>query len=82
MGWRVCPRSLSVLIGQMILGWGLFNLVEGLIDHHLLNIHHVRDMPFHVPAYDSVFLAVAGVGFSVIGLMLARRTCELAPPRA
>jgi uncharacterized membrane protein len=36
----------------MILGWGLFNLVEGVIDHHLLNIHHVRDMPFHVPAYD------------------------------
>ena len=45
------PRRLSVLIGQMILGWGLFNLVEGLIDHHLLNIHHVRDMPFHVPVY-------------------------------
>ena len=44
------PRRLSVLIGQMILGWGLFNLVEGVIDHHLLNIHHVRDMPLHVPA--------------------------------
>jgi hypothetical protein len=23
-----------------------------VIDHHLLNIHHVRDMPLHVPAYD------------------------------
>ena len=27
---------MSVLFGQMILGWGLFNLVEGMIDHHLL----------------------------------------------
>jgi hypothetical protein len=28
-------------------------------------------MPLHVPAYDWIFLAVGGVGFSVIGLMLA-----------
>ena len=76
------PRRLSVLIGQMILGWGLFNLVEGVIDHHLLNIHHVRDMPFHVPAYDWVFLAVGGVGFSLIGLLLAREPHQLLPPGA
>ena len=61
-------RRLSVLIGQMIWGWGLFNLVEGLMNHHLLNIHHVRDLPFHVPAFDWIFLVVGGVGFSVIGL--------------
>ena len=76
------PRRVSVLIGQMILGWGLFNLVEGTIDHHLLNIHHVRDMPFHVPAYDWIFLAVGGVGFSLIGLLLARGNRELPPTRA
>jgi uncharacterized membrane protein len=76
------PRRLLVLIGQMILGWGLFNLVEGVIDHHLLNIHHVRDMPLHVPAYDWIFLAVGGVGFSVLGLLLARRTRESGSPPA
>jgi uncharacterized membrane protein len=78
----VSPRHISVLIGQMIWGWGLFNLVEGVIDHHLLNIHHVRDMPLHVPTYDWVFLAVGCVGFSLIGLRLARGTRELPPPRA
>lgn len=31
--------------GQLVLGWGVFNLVEGLVDHHLLDIHHVRDLP-------------------------------------
>jgi uncharacterized membrane protein len=56
--------------------------VEGTIDHHLLNIHHVRDMPFHVPAYDWIFLAVGGVGFSLIGLLLARENRELPPTRA
>ncbi len=28
--------------GGLPAGWALFNLVEGLIDHHLLRIHHVR----------------------------------------
>jgi uncharacterized membrane protein len=56
-----------VLCGQLILGWGVFNLVEGIIDHHLLNIHHVRDLPVHVPLYDWAFLAVGGVLFIVIG---------------
>src|SRR5690606_21645165 len=27
-------------IGLLLVGWGIFNLVEGLIDHQLLGIHH------------------------------------------
>ena len=37
--------------GQILFGWGAFNLVEGLIDHYLLEIHDVRDLPAHVPIY-------------------------------
>ena len=73
--WRERGASapvMRVLAGQMTLGWGLFNLVEGAIDHHLLEIHHVRDLPVHVPAYDWVFLAVAGVGFVAVGAALSR----------
>lgn len=58
--------------GQLFLGWGLFNLVEGLVDHHLLGLHHVRDLPVHVPRYDWLFLGVAGLGFIVLGWLLAR----------
>jgi uncharacterized membrane protein len=57
-------------IGEMFLGWGLFNLAEGVIDHHLLDLHHVRDMPVHMPIYDWVFLAVGGVGFLLLGWSL------------
>ncbi|CAL9667698.1 hypothetical protein SUDANB105_07329 [Streptomyces sp. enrichment culture] len=30
-----------VLWGWALVGWGLFNLVEGVLDHHILAIHHV-----------------------------------------
>jgi uncharacterized membrane protein len=58
--------------GLLIGGWGLFNLVEGLINHHLLQLHHVRDLPVHVPAYDYAFLLIAGVGLILLGWLLAR----------
>jgi uncharacterized membrane protein len=69
---RKAPPSMFVLLGQMILGWGMFNLIEGLIDHHLLQIHHVRDMPVHEPWYDWTFLAVGGVGLTLLGWIMSR----------
>jgi hypothetical protein len=30
-------------VGMLLIGWGAFNIVEGLVDHQLLDIHHVRD---------------------------------------
>jgi uncharacterized membrane protein len=64
--------SSKAFTGLLILGWGLFNLVEGTIDHHLLGLHHVRDLPVHVPLYDWLFLGVCGVGFILLGWALAR----------
>jgi uncharacterized membrane protein len=58
--------------GLLIVGWGLFNLIEGLIDHHLLGLHHVRDLPLHVPLYDWLFLLIGGAGFIVLGRFLYR----------
>lgn len=29
-------------VGSMLAGWGLFNVVEGIIDHEILGIHHVH----------------------------------------
>jgi uncharacterized membrane protein len=58
--------------GLLIFGWGLFNLVEGVIDHELLGLHHVRDLPTHVPAYDWLFLAFAGLGLMLLGWLMAR----------
>jgi uncharacterized membrane protein len=54
------------------MGWGMFNLVEGSIDHHLLALHHVRDLPVHFPLYDWVFLVVFGLGLIAVGRYMSR----------
>jgi uncharacterized membrane protein len=64
--------------GLLILGWGLFNLVEGVIDHHLLGLHHVRDLPTHVPLYDWLFLGIGGPGFLLLGWALSRDPVDAA----
>jgi uncharacterized membrane protein len=70
-GGRELP-DVRGLTGQLLFGWGVFNLVEGLIDHHVLSLHHVRDLPVHLPVYDWVFLLVGGLGFMLLGRRLSR----------
>ena len=64
--------TMAGFTGLLFIGWGTFNLVEGLIDHHLLEIHHVRDMPAHVPAYDWLFLGFGGLALVAVGWLLVR----------
>ena len=59
------------LAGGMLAGWGGFNLAEGIIDHHVLQLHHVRPGP-HEVWYDVGFLAW-GALMLVVGVMLLRR---------
>jgi uncharacterized membrane protein len=33
----------KLLPGSILMGFGIFNLVEGLINHHLLGLHHVNE---------------------------------------
>ena len=40
-GLRHRSGSSRVLLGSAIAGWGLFNFVEGVIDHQILQVHHV-----------------------------------------
>lgn len=60
-------------VGMLLVGWGVFNLVEGLVDHQLLGIHHVRDDLGGPLGWDLGFLAFGALLVGV-GLALARRT--------
>ena len=58
-------------LGMVLAGWGAFNLVEGLIDHQILGIHHVRDDLGAPLGWDLGFLGF-GVALVAVGLALAR----------
>jgi uncharacterized membrane protein len=62
----------AVLVGAMLLGWGGFNIVEGVIDHHVLGIHHVRDDLGGPVKWDLAFLAW-GAAFMGFGWALVTR---------
>lgn len=64
-------RGKRTLLGGILLGGGTFNLVEGIINHHLLEIHHVKMGDPHEFLYDVAFLAV-GVLLIAVGWMVQR----------
>lgn len=73
------PWSGKMFIGALFTGWGLFNFCEGIIDHHILNVHHVVEK-HGVSFFDYAFLA-SGVLFFLFGQTLIRAGARNATPR-
>ncbi|MFD8294973.1 DUF2243 domain-containing protein [Streptomyces bauhiniae] len=59
-----------VLWGWVLSGWGVFNLVEGILDHQILGIHHVHGGPYQA-WWDAGFL-VLGALFVAVGHLIRR----------
>jgi uncharacterized membrane protein len=77
--WRTAQRrhlfwSTKLLVGTILIGFGTFNVVEGLIDHHLLGVHHVNEVvdPAYRMFWDIGFL-VWGAVMLMIGWMLLKQ---------
>jgi uncharacterized membrane protein len=67
--WRAAQRqhlywSSRLLIGTMLMGFGGFNLIEGIVNHHVLGIHHVNE----TVARDHWLLW--DIGFTVSGVVM------------
>jgi uncharacterized membrane protein len=60
-----------ILAGAMLAGWGLFNFVEGIVDHLVLGLHHVRPGESQL-AWDIGFVAIGGIGLMLAGYWLGR----------
>jgi uncharacterized membrane protein len=64
------PWSGATFCGGLALGWGLFNLIEGLIDHQWLGLHHVREYAADKLPWDLGFLAfgalLLGLGWALL----------------
>ena len=68
---RLAPNW-SFHFGLLLVGWGIFNLVEGVVDHHLLGVHHVRDDLGAPLSWDIAFL-IFGAVLVVGGWLLHKR---------
>jgi uncharacterized membrane protein len=64
------PWSGRTFVGSLFLGWGLFNLVEGSVNNHILQLHHVVER-FGESTYDIAYL-FSGVLFLIIGFICIR----------
>ena len=83
---RLAPNW-SFHFGLVLMGWGIFNVVEGLIDHHLLQVHHVRDDLGGPLSWDIGFLIVSALLIAAGWLLhqhgvrtLERQTAPLRSP--
>lgn len=61
--WRTASHgyiywSARLVMGSALMGWGIFNLIEGLVDHHVLEIHHLNETAeaAHRGVWDIAFL--------------------------
>lgn len=62
-------RSGKLFGGGLLLGWGLFNMVEGLIDHHILKLHNVVELSTNHDIGNYTFLGISVV-MLIIGYVL------------
>jgi uncharacterized membrane protein len=70
--WRAAnsnnPLCVKTFTASLLLGAGLFNLVEGIIDRQILGIHHVKTGPNQF-AWDIGFL-ILSAGIATAGWIL------------
>jgi uncharacterized membrane protein len=79
--WRLLKkkninRSGYLLSGGMLAGWGIFNIIEGIIDHHILGLHNVREIALNHDLWNYSFLTIGFLLVS-IGLLLIRKGKKL-----
>jgi uncharacterized membrane protein len=75
------PKLTNVLIGSIFIGFGTFNLIEGIIDHHILKLHHVVERSIYPYQfyYDLAFLfsGIILIGFGYCVMKSNKVSCAL-----
>lgn len=76
MLWRTAHKSHlrwsgRLLVGTVLMGFGIFNVVEGSIDHQLLGLHHVNETaPREQWVYWDIGFLMLGLGLLIGGWLL------------
>lgn len=64
------PRSSNILFGSILIGAGAFDVVEGIIDHQILGIHHVKPGTNEL-IWDIGFIALGAI-LVIVGWLLVQ----------
>ena len=75
--WKVLKRdnidtSGNLLVGGFMMGFGLFNLLEGIADHEILKLHNVREVTPDKEVWNLTFLGISVV-LIILGLIIAKQ---------
>ena len=80
--WRNVSRHQVTLdrqfVGWLLVGWGLFNVLDEALFHAALDLHHIREGEDAL-AYDMAFLALAIAQLAAGWLLLRPRALRDAP---
>lgn len=66
-------RSKKLFSGGLFLGWGLFNIVEGIIDHHILKLHYVKQISQYPDLWNILFLGISALMLVIGGILVYKR---------
>lgn len=86
--WRATHRphfgwSGRLLAGTILIGFGIFNLVEGIVDHQILGIHHVNETaPKSQWIYWDVAFLIWGAVMLLVGWALSRSANHISSRRS
>ena len=83
--WKTIKRkdtdhSGNLLAGGLLAGWGLFNIVEGIIDHHLLKLHNVIELSANHAVGNYTFLALSVLLLAIGYLLISKRKSRTINP--
>lgn len=75
--WRILARRESnksgyQVTGGMVFGWGIFNLIEGIINHHILQLHNVRELSPDKNLWNYGFL-ILGILLLLLGSLVIKK---------
>jgi len=59
----------KLFVSGLLSGAGLFNFVEGIVNHHILSLHHVKPGPnqlYYDIAYDLSGIMMIWIGYGVL----------------
>ncbi|MBA3900217.1 MAG: DUF2243 domain-containing protein [Bacteroidetes bacterium] len=62
--WRLFFKKNVIIttrlfVGSLLLGWGIFNATDSILNHYILQLHNIRDITENPMLYNHVFFAFA-----------------------